>query len=110
MTHQSQFTSWLSAGLGLKHLKLGLEDYVTKQVEECHKDLIHNVAVAMSFSSAADIDCSGQTLIQNATKGTFKPPVFYCQNHASDITICVSKKCPNAVCHILLNEIVKLHR
>ena len=108
---QSQYTSWLSAGLGLKFLKLGLEDFVTQQVEHCHTDLIQNVAMSMGLSTAADLDCSGQTLIQNANKGTFKPPIFYCQMHSTgDIKMCITKKCPNAACLNLLKGIAKLHR
>ena len=108
---QSQYTSWLSAGLGLKHLKLELEDFMTQQIEECHTDLIQNVAMSMGLSSDADLDYTGQTLIHNAIKGTFKLTVFDCQIHSTnDIKICISNKCPNAACHTLLNGIAKLHR
>ena len=107
---QDQYTAWLLAGLGLKHLKLGLEDYVNKQIVKSHHDLLHDVAQSMNLS-VSDIDCSGQTLIQNANRRTFRPPVYDCQVHSTgDINICVSKKCENATCHILLKEIIKLHR
>lgn len=109
MTHQSQYISWLSAGLGLKYLKLGLEDFVTQEVGTCHKGLIQSVAMLMGLSSSSNIVCSGQTLIKNVNK--FRPSIFYCKNHAtSDIKICISSQCPNATCHILITEITKLHR
>ena len=99
------------AGLGLKHLKLGLEEFVTKQIEITHKDLIKNVSTCMSLSSVSDLDCSGQTLIKHANRRTFKSQVFQCDIHITgDINTCVSKKCPNAACHKLINEITKLHR
>ena len=108
---QNQYISWLVAGLGLKHLKLGLEDVVTKQIEIAHKDLIQNVSTLMSLSLVSDIDFSGQTLIKNVNRSTFKPQVFHCDIHITgDINMCVSNKCPNAACHKLLNEITKLHR
>ena len=107
---QHQYRAWLLAGLGLKHLKLGLEDFVTKQIANSHKDLLDDVAKSMRLS-ASGLDCSGQTLIQNVNRRSFRPPVYDCQIHTTgDITICVSKKCPNATCHFLLKEITKFHR
>ena len=101
--------SWLVAGLGLKHLKLGLEEFVTTQIAYSHKELLNNVAKYVSLSSVKDIDCSGQTLIKNSR--AFKPPKFHCDNHITDdINTCVSKQCPNAASHKLINEITKLHR
>ena len=79
---QDQYRAWLLAGLGLKHLKLGLEDYVTKQIVKSHQDLLQDVAQSMSLS-VSDIDCSGQTLIQNVNRRTFRPPIYYCQIHAT---------------------------
>ena len=101
--------SWLVAGLGLKHLKLGLEEFVTNQIANSHKELLNNVAKSMSLPLVSDIDCSGQTLIKNIR--AFKPQVFHCDIHITDkINMCVSEKCPNAACHKLINEITKFHR
>ena len=107
---QDQYRAWLLAGLGLKHLKLGLEDYVTKQISKSHQDLLQDVAESMGLP-LSDIDCSRQTLIQNVNRRTFRPTFYDCQIHETgDINICVSKKCQNATCHILVSKIAKLHR
>ena len=105
------YMSWLMAGLGLKHLKLGLEEFVKKQIENSHKELLNNVAKSLSLSSVSDIDCSGQTLIKNVNRRAFKPQVFYCDIHITgDINTCVTEKCPNTACHKLIDEITKFHR
>ena len=105
------YMRWLLAGLVLKHLKLGLEEFVTKQINSSHKELLNNVAKSMSLSSVSDIYCSGQTFIKHVNKRTFKPKLFHCDIHITgEINTYVSEKCPNAGCHKLINEITKLHR
>ena len=106
------YMSWLMAAFGLKHLKLGLEEFVKKQIDNSHKELLNSVAKSMSLSSVSDKNCSGQTLITN--RRAFKPKIlqkFHCDSHIpGDIDMCVSKQCPNAACHKLMNEIKQLHR
>ena len=112
MTSENKpYMRWLLAGLGLKHLKLGLEEFVTKQINSSHKELLNNVAKSMCLPSVSHIDCYGQTLIKHANKRTFKPQIFHCDIHITgEINACVSEKCPNAACHKLINEITKFHR
>ena len=98
---------WLRAALGLEHLKLGLEGFVTEQINRSHSQLRLDVANSMGVSSPSDIDCSGQTLIKNVSH--FRPPVFNCEIHSTR-DMCISLKCPNASCDVLLKEIAKLHR
>ena len=105
-----QYKAWLYAGLGLKDVKFGLEDYLHNQIEQCHTSLLQNVSTQLMLASIVNIDWSKQTLIINVTKHKFTPPKFYCQLHSTgDIKQC-KKECPNVVCHHLMREIINLHR
>ena len=101
--------NWFYAAKGLECLKLGLENYVQSQIEQQYTTLIQTVTNSFGYSPIV-LDCSAQTLIVLPIKYNFRPPAYHCDIHNTrDEKVCITEKCPNAVCSKLLIGIRKLH-
>lgn len=99
------YKNWLKAGLGLKYLKKGLENFVSSEIQITFANINGNVSQLLSSSSS--LDCSKQTYFTQSTKS---PPKYFCSyDNSYDKNQC-DKNCPNLVCSKLVEEIAKFHR
>ena len=102
------YKNWLLAGLGLKYVKDGIQELIVSEVELCHKTMLNDIET--TFSLTRPIDCFLQTIVSYPIK---KPPnygVFQCDlDSSSDPSMC-AKDCPNAVCYLIMKDIIQTHR
>ena len=106
MTRERRRYLWYLATSGLLRLKQVLVDVLKPHLEFCHQAFLYNLAISIGVSSAAEIDSSEPTWIQDIDVNKR----FLCQIHDTyDIKAC-EKGCPNACRQHLLTEIKCLHR
>ena len=101
-----EYRNWVMAGLGLLYLKEGLEEYLDTEINNFHGSLLAKTAVDLNISASA-VDCSIQTYIHHSMKSI---PVYDCSAHSNKNPTECPGECPNRICYVISNEIVKAHR
>ena len=111
MADSDEYTFWMFVVLGLKQVKLGIETFVTEQLQQWHNDYMQVLATSLELGTADEVNCSEQTIFPPVIKGNFIPPTQYrCDiNNTDDINECVTL-CPNVACYKIMKEITQLHR